>query len=433
MNFPEILKYLYFTRPYNTMKLGLFRIEGLLSRMGNPHSGVKYFHVTGSNGKGSVTTFLEYLTYHHGYSVTGFYSPHLSTILERFHYNTENISENEFVEAAMEVKRVAEEMDKFGDEFSPSFFEYMTAMYFYITKMKKVEYGSVEVGLGGRFDSTNVLLPEVSVISTISLEHTNVLGNTVEEIAFEKAGIIKEGRPVVVGAMPQSALDVIKQIARERSAKVYEFDKNFNVEPVSYSFNENVYNYFGESTVKNIKVKLNGTHQLYNIGLALKAFELTNKLNEDNVRSAFENAFIPGRFEMVNGIILDGSHNPQAAEKFAENLELYFPGKKRAAVFGIVDDKDKDSVLKVIAPKLDTIIVTRPPSKRATKVEETYEIAKRYCNNVLLEPDFIEAINILKNTDCDVRFATGSFYLVGYVRNYLINGEISEELRLGGA
>ncbi len=433
MNFLEILKYLYFTRPYNTMKLGLFRIEGLLSRMGNPHSGAKYFHITGSNGKGSVTTFLEYLTYSHGYSVTGFYSPHLSTILERFHYNTQNISEEKFVEAALQVKKIAEDMDRLGEEFAPSFFEYMTAMYFYITNSLKVDYGSVEVGLGGRFDSTNVIIPEVSVITTVSLEHTNVLGNSIEEIAFEKAGIIKENRPVVLGLMPISASEVIRDIAKRFNAKVYEFGKDFTVEPVSYAFNENIYNYYGESTIKNIKVKLNGTHQLYNIGVALKAYELTNKLNEENVKNAFENAFIPGRFEMVDGIILDGSHNPQAAENFAKNIDLYFSGKKRAAVFGIVDDKDKDAVLKAIAPKFDTIIITRPPSKRAVKIEQTFEIAKRYCKQVILEPDIINAVNMLKSTDCDLRFATGSFYLVGYIRDYLISGKVNEELKLGGA
>jgi dihydrofolate synthase/folylpolyglutamate synthase len=431
--FLDTLKYLYFTRPYNTMKLGLFRIENLLSRMGNPHSGVKYFHVTGSNGKGSVTTFLEYLTYHHGHNVTGFYSPHLSTILERFHYNTQNISQEEFVEAAFEVKKHAEEMDKLGEEFSPSFFEYMTAMYFYITKKRNAEYGSVEVGLGGRFDSTNVIIPEISVICTVSLEHTNVLGNTVEQIAFEKAGIIKEKKPVVVGLMADSALEVIRQIAKQKNSKVYEYGKDFYVEPVQFSFNENVYDYYGDTTIKGIKVRLNGKHQLYNVGLALKAFEVTHRINEKAVKKAFEEAFIPGRFEMVNGVVLDGSHNPQAAEKFAENLDLYFPGKRKASVFGIVDDKDKEGVLKVIAPKFDLIIVTKPPSKRAEKVAETYEIAKRYNPNVILEPDYIRAVDLLKETDADVKFVTGSFYLVGYVRDYLLNGKISEELTIGGA
>ncbi|MGC8820841.1 MAG: bifunctional folylpolyglutamate synthase/dihydrofolate synthase [Fervidobacterium sp.] len=433
MEFLDVLRYLYFTRPYNTMKLGLFRIEQLLSRMGNPHLGVKYFHITGSNGKGSVTTFLEYLTYYHGYNVTGFYSPHLSTILERFHWNTKLISKDEFVEASEFVKVFAEEMDKIGDEFSPSFFEYMTAMYFYLTKQKNAEYGSVEVGLGGRFDSTNVITPVVSVITTVSLEHTNVLGKTVEEIAFEKAGIIKQGVPVVVGNMAKEAKDVIKNVANERGAKFYEFGKDFYAEVVKYDFNKNLYNYYGELTMKNIPVRLNGKHQLYNFALALKAFEIINKLDEDAAKKAFENAFIPGRFELFDGLILDGSHNPQAAEILSENIDIYFPDKKLAALFGIVDDKDKIRVLEKLGPKFEVLIVTKPPTKRAQKIEETYNIAKQFCKSVILEPDPIAGIELLKQIDSDVKFVTGSFYLIGLIRDYLKNGFVSDELRIGGA
>lgn len=432
-NFMDILRYLYFTRPYNTMKLGLFRIEQLLSRMGNPHVGTKYFHVTGSNGKGSVTTFLEYLTYYHGHSVSGFYSPHLSTILERFHYNTELISQEDFCEIAQHVKKFAEDMDKIGEEFSPSFFEYMTAMFFYLSKLKNAEFGSVEVGLGGRFDSTNVIVPVVSVITTVSLEHTNVLGNTVEEIAFEKAGIIKEGVPVVIGQMPQEAKNVIYDIANKRNAKVYEFGKDFSAECVSYKFNENVYNYYGENTFKNIPVRLNGEHQLFNLAVSMKAFELVEEFkdkDEKKIASAFANAFIPGRFEMVHDVILDGSHNPQAAKVFVDNVNLYFPNERFVGLFGIVDDKDKENVLKILGPLFDTLIVTRPPSKRAQKLDETFEIAKKYCRNTILEEDPIKGLEKLKEYKNYTKFVTGSFYLVGFLRYYLLHGKVSEELNL---
>ncbi|ODN30785.1 bifunctional folylpolyglutamate synthase/dihydrofolate synthase [Fervidobacterium thailandense] len=415
------------------MKLGLFRIEQLLSQMGNPHLGVKFFHVTGSNGKGSVTTFLEYLTHEHGKSVTGYYSPHLSTILERFKYNTVPIDETLFVDALEVVRPHAERLDQFGPEFSPSFFEFVTAMYFYITKKLGAEFGSVEVGLGGRFDATNVLTPEVSVITTISLEHTNVLGDTVEQIAFEKAGIVKPGKPVVIGQMPEGAKNVIKQIAQERGSKVYEYGKDFVAEVVKLDFNKNIYNYYGDTKIENIPVKLNGKHQLYNVAVALKAFELVLKPDEDAVRSAFEKAFIPGRFEEIEGIIFDGAHNPQAAEAFVENLDLYFPNKTRAVLFGILDDKDKENVLRFIGPRCQAMIVTRPPSKRAMKVEETFEIAKRYCQKVILEPDPLKAVEILKNSEAEVKFVTGSFYLVGLLRSYVMNGKVSEELILGGA
>uniref|UniRef100_A0A7C4VSN7 tetrahydrofolate synthase n=1 Tax=Fervidobacterium thailandense TaxID=1008305 RepID=A0A7C4VSN7_9BACT len=431
--FIEALRYLYFTRPYNTIKLGLFRIEQLLSQMGNPHLGVKYFHITGSNGKGSVTTFLEYLTCEHGKSVTGYYSPHLSTILERFHHNTTLIDEELFLEALETVKLHAERLDQFGPEFSPSFFEFVTAMYFYITKKLRAEFGSVEVGLGGRFDATNVLVPEVSVITTVSLEHTNVLGDTVEQIAFEKAGIVKPGKPVVIGQMPENAKNVIREVARERGSKVYEYGKDFEAEIVELGFNRNVYNYFGDVTIKNIPVRLNGKHQLFNVAIALKAFELAAKLDEKFVKSALEKAFIPGRFEEIERIVFDGAHNPQAAEMFVENLKLYFPNETRAILFGILDDKDKESVLKIIGPECNVMIVTRPPSKRAKKVEETFEIAKKYCQEVIFEPDPIKAFEILKNSKAEAKFVTGSFYLVGLLRSYAINGGISEELLLGGA
>lgn len=431
--FLEAVGYLYRTRPYNTMKLGLFRIKEMLARLGNPHLGAKFFHVTGSNGKGSVTTFLEFLTFEHGAKVTGFYSPHLSTILERFHVDTEPIDEDTFVKALEFVKPVAESLDGLGAEFAPSFFEFVTAMYFHITMERGAEYGSLEVGLGGRFDATNVVTPQVSVITTISLEHTNVLGDTVEQIAFEKAGIVKEGRPVVLGDMPAGAKEVIKSVAKEKNARIYEYGRDFYAEPVRYAFNENVYNYHGERTLKNIIVRLNGPHQAYNLACALKAFEIEFGIEEKSVRRAFERAFIPGRFENVRGFILDGAHNPQAAQMFVESVELYFPGTRRAAVFGILDDKDKVSVLKTIGPKFDHLIVTRPPSRRAQRVEETYEIAKAHCKSVELVPRVEDALESLERTCADVKFVTGSFYLVGYVRSLLLNGSVSEELALGGA
>jgi len=280
----------------------------------------------------------------------------------------------------------------------------MTAMYFYLTKVKGVEYGSVEVGLGGRFDSTNVITPQVSVISTISLEHTNVLGNTVEEIAFEKAGIIKPEKPVVIGEMPEGAKQVIRNIAAQRGSKIYEFGKDFSAEVVEHSFNKNVYNYHGENDIRNIQVQLNGRHQLYNFAVALKAFELVHPLDEMSVKSAFSEAFIPGRFELLDNFILDGSHNPQAAQNFAENVELYFPNQRRAALFGILDDKDKESVLRIIGPKFDKMIITLPRSKRASKIEETYEIAKKYCKNVVIEPDPLVGLERLRRIEADSKF-----------------------------
>lgn len=431
MDFLEALKYLYFKRPFGKIKIGLYRIEELLKKLNNPEKSFKSFHITGSNGKGSTTTFLHFLSKNHGHNVGGYISPHLSTILERFPINGKNVSKERFFNAFSKVKIAAEELDKKGIDFAPSFFEFATALAFEIDKEENVDISTVEVGLGGRFDATNVIIPEVSVITTISLEHTKILGNSLTKIAYEKAGIIKEGKPVVIGNITStSAKNVIYEIANKKKAKVYELGKDFDFEVVEYKFNKNRINYYGENTIKDIEINLNGTHQPINAAIALKAFELSEKTNENSVKKAFKKAFIPGRFEMYKGILLDGSHNPQAAEKFLENLEIYFKNYRKIAVFGILDDKDKEKVIKMLSPEFEHMIVTCPPSHRATNCLETYELVKKHSKSCEFVEDPIDAFEKLKEFDSELKVVTGSFYLVGYIRSYLENGYINEELKL---
>ncbi|SHH21875.1 bifunctional folylpolyglutamate synthase/dihydrofolate synthase [Thermosipho atlanticus] len=428
MDFIEALKYLYFQRPYGKIKLGLYRIKELLNRLGNPEKTFKSIHITGSNGKGSVTTFSHYLMVEHGYKTGGYISPHLSTILERFPINGKFTTKERFLESFKKVKLEAEKMDLKGQDYSPSFFEFATALAFQIDKDEKVDSASVEVGLGGRYDATNVINPEVSSIVTVSLEHTKILGDTIEKIAFEKAGIIKENTPLVIGNVPKKAKEVIYQVAKEKNAKVYELYRDFDFEVVSYNFNRNIINYYGENTFKNIEITLNGTHQPVNAAIAIKIFELFHKnLEESKVKLAFKNAFIPGRFELFKGFLLDGSHNPQATEKFIENINLYFKDRNKIGIVGLLDDKDKEQILSKICPLFEKIIITTPPSHRATNSFETYEIAKKYSKEVSFISDPIEALENVKSIDADLKIVVGSFYLVGYVRNYLEKGKISEE------
>ncbi|WP_237254755.1 bifunctional folylpolyglutamate synthase/dihydrofolate synthase [Thermosipho sp. 1070] len=426
----EALKYLYFNRPFGKIKIGLYRIEELLNILNNPEKTFSSFHVTGSNGKGSTTTFLHYLSRFHGFKTGGYFSPHLSSILERYLINGEKVSKNTFLKSFEKIKNAAEVLDKKGIDYSPSFFEFATAIAFEIFKNENVEISTIEVGLGGRFDATNVIIPKVSVITTVSLEHTKILGNSIEKIAFEKAGIIKENTPVVIGSIPNTAKEVIYEIANKKGAKVYELGKDFNFEINKLSFNENSINYYGDKDIKDIKISLNGTHQPINAAIALKAFEIFNPLNENVVNDAFKRAFIPGRFELYKNILLDGSHNPQAAEKFVENLDIYFKNKSKVAVFGILDDKDKRKVIEKISKKFDHIIVTCPPSHRAVNCEETFLLTKEYCNSVEFVKDPLKALEKLQKYRSELKVVTGSFYLVGYIRSYLENGYIDEELNL---
>jgi dihydrofolate synthase/folylpolyglutamate synthase len=428
MDFVEALKYLYFNRPYGKIKIGLYRIEELLKRLNNPEKNFKSVHITGSNGKGSVTTFTHFLMKEHGFKTGGYISPHLSTILERFPINGKLASKERFLDSFKKVKKEAEQMDKKGEDFSPSFFEFATALAFQIDKDENVDSAAVEVGLGGRFDATNVIQPVVASIVTVSLEHTKILGDTIEKIAFEKAGIIKNDTPVVIGNVPEAAKKVIYEIAKQKNAKIYELYKDFDFEIIDLKFNKNVINYYGESTYKNLEIKLNGTHQPINAAIALKIFEIFNKkLEEDKLKLAFKNAFIPGRFEMFKDFLLDGSHNPQATEKFVENLNIYFKDKSKIGILGILDDKDKNLILSKICPLLDEVIITTPPSHRANNTLETYEIAQKYSKKVSLINNPIEALERIRNIKADLKIVAGSFYLVGYIRDYLDKGKVSDE------
>jgi len=428
MEFIEALRYLYFNRPYGKIKLGLYRIEELLKRLNNPEKTFKSVHITGSNGKGSVTTFTHFLMKEHNSKTGGYISPHLSTILERFPINGKLVSKERFLNSFKKVKKEAENMDKKGSDFSPSFFEFATALAFQIGKDENVDSAAVEVGLGGRFDATNVIQPVVSSIVTVSLEHTKILGDTIEKIAYEKAGIIKKETPVVIGNVPEPAKNVIYEIAIQKNAKIYELYKDFDFEIVDLKFNKNIINYYGENTYKNVEIKLNGIHQPINAAIALKIFEIFNKkLDENNLKIAFKNAFIPGRFEMFKGFLLEGSHNPQATEKFVENLNIYFKDKSKIGIIGILDDKDKELILSKICPLLDEVIITTPPSHRATNSLETFEIAKKYSKNVIFINDPIEALEKIRNIEVDLKIVAGSFYLVGYVRDYLDKGKVSDE------
>ncbi|QTA38005.1 bifunctional folylpolyglutamate synthase/dihydrofolate synthase [Thermosipho ferrireducens] len=428
MDFIDALEYLYRQRPYGKIKLGLYRIEELVEKLGHPEKKFKSVHITGSNGKGSVTTFVHYLMKEHGYKVGGYISPHLSTIFERFPLNGGYISKDRFLESFLKVKTSCEEMDKKGEEYAPSFFEFTTALSFQICADEDVDAASIEVGLGGRYDATNVIIPKVSVIVTVSLEHTKILGNTIAKIAFEKAGIIKEKVPVVLGNLPPVARDIVHHEAQKRQAPIFEYKKDFDFEVKDYKFNMNTFDYFGDTTIKNIPVKMNGTHQPINASIALKVFEIFHgKLDKDAVTRAFKNAFLPGRFEMYKGFLFDGSHNPQAAEKFVENLSLYFPDKTKTAIIGILDDKDKNSVLSTLCPAFDKIIITKPPSHRAVNSYETYEIARQLHDKVSYIEDPINAFERLKTMEGDLKIIVGSFYLVGYIRSYLEKGFVDKE------
>lgn len=435
MTYLQMLEYLYNERPSGKITLGLDRIKQLCRMLDEPQNKFNSVHITGTNGKGSVTRFLSWLFIEHGLKTASYYSPHLSTFKERILVNEEFVPERTILSAFDEVQKMAVQMDQQGEQFKPSFFEFTTAMAFSIYRKMKVQAGSIEVGLGGRFDATNVLMPEVSVIVTVDYDHMHILGDTLEKIAFEKAGIIKQGVPVVCGEKKKEPLGVIEKVCELNKSDLNIFERDFFYDNTKFSLLDNRFDFHGKKEFKDLKITLNGEHQFLNASVALQAFlifaERTNlKVDENAIRRALEKAKMPGRFEILNTnprVIFDGAHNLPAAKVLRKTITDYLANEKLAAIIGIVDDKDKKGVLSQIAPVFDKIIVTRPFSHRAQNPQETFEIAKQFNKNVEFEIDPIMAYEKLKQERYETIIITGSLYLVGYLRDYIIDGRLEPE------
>lgn len=435
MTYLQMLEYLYNERPSGKITLGLDRIKQLCEMLQNPQDSFHSAHVTGTNGKGSVTRFLSWLFIEHGLKTASYYSPHLSTFKERILVDEQFVPEQIILSAFDDVQKMALQMDKQGEQFKPSFFEFTTAMAFMIYKKMSVQAGSIEVGLGGRFDATNVLTPQVSVIVTVDYDHMHILGDTLEKIAFEKAGIIKHKVPVVCGERKKEPLSVIEKICELNKSDLHLIGRDFSYDNTSLSLSDNHFDFHGKRELKNLKISLNGEHQFLNASVALQAFlvfaERTNlKVDEMAIRRALEKAKMPGRFEVLDTkprVIFDGAHNLPAARVLRKTIIDYLKNERLGAVIGIVDDKDKKGVLSQIAPLFDKIIVTRPFSHRAQNPQETFQIAKQFNNSVEFEIDPIVAYERLKQEGYETIIITGSLYLVGYLRDYITDGSLEPE------
>lgn len=433
MNYLDILKTLYHKRPMSHIKPGLERISLLLSKLGDPHRKYQVFHVGGTNGKGSVTNMIASVLIAQGYRVGSYYSPHLYTFRERIRLNERHISEEEVEEIYKEMSPILEELDR-DEIFSPSFFEVVTAMAFLYFERMNVEIAVVEVGLGGRLDATNVVTPLVSTIVTVDRDHEKILGNTIEQIAWEKAGIIKDGRPVVTVERKQEALKVLKDVAKKRGSKMFVLDEDFFVENEAYALNHNTFDYLGERTLRKLVLTLNGPHQVRNAAAALKALEASKlDLSERAIREGLVNAKNPGRFEVFerNGkkIILDGAHNPHGARSLADSVRIYLPNRELGAVIGILDDKDRMGILEAYRGLFKKVFVTRVPSLRMKNFEDLVSTAKANFEEVEAVENPLEALE-RSLEQFDTVLVTGSLFLVGYIREYLVEGRIGEEWNL---
>ncbi|MDH7506871.1 MAG: folylpolyglutamate synthase/dihydrofolate synthase family protein [Candidatus Thermoplasmatota archaeon] len=427
MNYDETITWIYSFDKFG-IKLGLDRIKILCDKIGNPQNGYKIIHVGGTNGKGSVCRFLQSILTTSGYKTGVYTSPHIQRFSERFIIDFKEISDSDVVILVKKIKPIVEEMIEKGD--TPTFFEIVTAMAFLYFKEKNVDFAVVEVGLGGRFDATNIVKPMVSVITNVMLEHQDILGHKVEEIAFEKAGIIKNKIPVITAAK-DSALEVIKKVADEKDAPVTIVDNNSwkkiktNVDGQEFLINGCLKDY-------KVKTSLLGNHQGENIALSIVVIEKLQMdgiyITDEAITEGIEKTVNPGRMEVLGFkplFILDGAHNIAGIASLKNSLENDFVYNKLILVMGILSDKNIKEMLEIIVPIADIVITTKSQNKRAAEPVKLKEMIEKlnFKNKVFVKEKVHgavkHALSIAKKDD--LICVTGSLFTVGEARDYLLN------------
>ncbi len=420
MNYVESLEYLDSLGKFG-IQLGMERIEGLLRELGNPEQKIKTVHVTGTNGKGSVSSMITNIILAAGLKVGKFTSPHLVKYNERIELNGKDISDEDFAMTITAVKVAADSIVQKGVCEQPTQFEILTAAAFLYFHLQKVDYAVIEVGLGGLWDSTNIITPVVSVITNVSLDHTDRCGATVARIAMQKAGIIKEKVPVVTAAEGEEALGPIVTMAMFKEAPVYLYGKAFYGTEVTSSMEGQKFTlHAGDYYHSDYEIKLPGEHQIKNTSVAIVAAKLVSKqdarINEIALHMGVANTLWPGRLERIAqrpDLILDGAHNPDGALALRKALDKYYPGKKVHFVFGMMGDKDMSGVIKTLIKADDVVLTVRADG--GVRAAEADALANLVGANAVAESDLQTAYHKAMNLAGEegVVCVCGSLYLVG--------------------
>lgn len=420
--------------------LGLERMEKLMELLGNPQDSLKYIHVAGTNGKGSVCRYIYNALISNGYNVGLFTSPFLEIFNERIEMNGSYISDEELEICTEEVLAKSEEMVKNGAN-SPTEFEIVTAIAFVYFKRKQVDFVVLEVGLGGKGDSTNIIKkPEISIITSISYDHMDRLGNTLAEIAAEKAGIIKPGVPVVINVEDREAQVPIARKAYENDCVLHDVTKiPYSISNKSigrYSVDLNIYG----TDYSGISISMEGKHQVKNLITAVTALELLRrdkkiKVERDKLYEGILKTVHKGRFEHIGEkIVLDGAHNVAGARALAETVDELYPGKRIMALVGILEDKEYRGILAEFSNIADFIILTEVDNPRKCDAKKLCialrDIMKKNRklsdeeieSKTFFEADRKKALNLAlsKIEEFDILLIAGSLYLIGELRPLIL-------------
>lgn len=409
-------------------KHGLYRMEAILEALGNPERGLKSIHIAGTNGKGSTAAMVTAFAKAHGLRVGTFTSPHMDSIRERIQLDGVPLEEEPFWQAASVVREVESRLFEEWGAFN--YFEILTAMMFVVFQQEAVDLAIIEVGIGGLLDNTNVGHPLVSVITTIGLDHQDLLGTTLEEITAQKAGIIKAGQQVVVGPVTRECMDVIREIASEKGATVQAFGEEFSLVEDSYQDNE--------LTIPLEQLALKGAFQKENATVAIRAFREWMEATGRSVQAEFIEAALrvvswPGRMEVLQEtplVIIDGAHNLPAIERLVQNMTARV-GKKQTLLFSALTRKDSQQMLlrlQEALPEVNIILTSFHPSRgmsiAKSDVEEYLDSPK-----ISYEESFEDVIDRFASSTDDKSelWVTGSLYFIAEVRHWWKNRKPKEE------
>ena len=416
------LDYLYGLEKFG-MIFGLTKIEEILKAVGNPHLEIQAIHIGGTNGKGSTAAIIASILRKEGYRVGLYTSPHLIRFTERMKVNEKEIEKEEMVDL---TEWMRQRIETAGVAPPFTFFDFTTAMAFLYFKQKMVDLAILEVGLGGRLDSTNVIDPLLSIITNIGKDHQDVLGKGILRIAREKAGIIKESRPLITAATQPQVLRLFSKICREKKAPFFRVGKEFRYVLAG----EGSFSYEGlHRKLWGLSFNLRGSHQMINATTALGAMEILDDLgyrvSNDAMTEGLKEVDWPGRLEVVCSaprVLLDGAHNPDGALSLKESLEKDFQYHHLVLLIGIMKDKDVHSILHSLSPLADRIILTRPGTDRAASPALLRKALGRNGKKAEVIEDFRKAINkgLSLTGEEDILCITGSLYTVGEARSYFL-------------
>jgi dihydrofolate synthase/folylpolyglutamate synthase len=451
MNYDESIAYIKNTAKFGS-KLGLDRTEKILEFLGNPHKNLKCIHIAGTNGKGSTTAMVARVLMEAGYKVGVYISPFIEEFEERMQINNMNITKDDLSDIITEVSKAVEKVVELGYS-NPTEFEIITCAGFLYFYKSNVDFAVVEVGIGGRLDSTNVIEPILSVITSISLDHTQILGDTLDKIAYEKAGIIKEGIPVIIFPQKNESEEVIHKICRERNSKLIKVPQNSAIYLGKDNLINNAPDLIEEKECTNtnyitqkiklqtpndnyaIELALLGKHQLLNCSVAVHAIEelitLGVKISKEDILMGLKNVRWPARLEVMNKkplVVIDGAHNIDGIEKLTESIDMYFNYNKIVLILGILADKQVEDMIKTIVPKVSRVITVTPNSDRAELSGELKVQVEKYNINCEAMEDYEEAYKKALSycNEDDLLLVAGSLYMVGDMRRIIRNIHINQ-------